>query len=435
MANYTVIIAKNSTSATDITSLVEQFQWKGRKGSSSRSIVVDIIDDDGNLHARSNIDVEEGFQCLIKVNDKEIFRGIVTKSNQNNKKVMSFVAHDNGIYFANNKDTFCYTNKRASDIFLDVCNRFGFEVHDVADTEYVIPELIKKRTTAWDVICDAMSQEYKATGIRHYVLSHEGKVSMITRRESILQWVLETGRNITSYSYDKSIENVRTRIRLLSEEGTVLAETNHPDLESKIGIMQEVEVPDETLSDAQLNELCKTVLGEISTPSRELDLEVLGNTAFCSGIGVFVSIPHLGLSKTFYIDQDTHTFKGNKHTVKLKLTLATDVDSHGHSGGGTQGTSTSIKGIFQSVFTSDNELLQGHVVSTSPLRIRVTGDAKLIISETSLVIPKHLTDYTVPCTIEGSTVTLEFKNSIMQGDIVHLISLQNGKKYYVLDRV
>jgi len=65
----------------------------------------------------------------------------------------------------------------------------------------------------------------------------------------------------------------------------------------------------------------------------------------------------------------------------------------------------------------------------------VTGDAKLIISETSLVIPKHLTDYTVPCTIEGSTVTLEFKNSIMQGDIVHLISLQNGKKYYVLDRV
>lgn len=462
MAKYTVLITKNSTSATDITSLVEQFQWKGRKGSSGRSVVVKLLDDDGYHHARSGIDVEEGYNCLINCNGNEIFRGIIMKSNQQDNKIMSFTAYDNGIYFANNKDTFCYTNKTASEIFTDVCTRFGFEVGTVAKTYYKIPELIKKRTTGWDVICDAMSLEYDATGIRHYVTSSKGKVSMTTRRETILQWVLEVDRNITSYNYEKSIEDVRTRIRLLSDEGTVLAESRNATLEKKIGVMQDVNVLDETLTDAQLKELCKTVLGEISTPSRTLDLEALGLPDVYSGVGVFVIIPHLGLSRTFYVDQDTHTFRGNKHTMSLKLTLATDIEDYsGGGGGGTQQVYTSLKAMFQGTLAIDSEILQGTVISTSPLKIQMENDSKLVITGTSTIVPKHLTNYSVGCSIgysgEGGVKistkgagdpyhthevepftlsgTAHFYNALKVGDKVHLIALQGGKKYYVLDRV
>ena len=462
MAKYTVLITKNSSGATDITSLVEQFHWKGRKGSSGRSVTVKILDDDGYHHARSGIDVEEGYNCLITCNGNEIFRGIIMKTNQRDNKIMSFVAYDNGIYFANNKDTFCYTNMTASEIFKDVCNRFGFEIGTVAKTYYKIPELIKKRTTGWDVICDAMSLEYDATGVRHYVTSSMGKVSMTTRRETILQWVLEVDRNITSYNYEKSIEDVRTRIRLLSDEGTVLAESRNATLEKKIGIMQDVDVLDETLTDAQLKELCKTILGEISTPSRTLDLEALGIPDVYSGVGVFVIIPHLGLSRTFYVDQDTHTFKGNKHTMSLKLTLATDIEDYaGGGGGGTQEVYTSLRAMFQGSLAIDSEILQGTVISTSPLKIQMENDSKLVITGTSTIVPKHLTNYSVGCSIgysgEGGVTistkgagdpyhthevepftlsgTAHFYNALKVGDKVHLIALQSGKKYYVLDRV
>lgn len=463
MGKCTVLITKNNTNVTDITSLVEQIIWKGRKGSASRSVQVKLLDDDGHNHARSGIEVEEGCHCLVTYNSNEIFRGIIMKSNQREKKTMTFTAYDNGIYFANNRDTFSFTNKTASEIFVEVCTRFGFEIEAVADTSYKIPELIKKRATAWDVICDAMSLEYKATGVRHYVASSKGKVSMTTRRENILQWVLEVDSNITSYNYEKSIEDVRTRIRLLSDEGTVLAESRNAALESKIGIMQDVDAIDETLAEAQLNELCQSILDEISTPARTLNLDALGLPEVYSGIGVFVRIPHLGLSRTFYVDQDTHTFKGNKHTMSLRMTPATDIKTNsggGHDGGSKQ-VHTSLKAVFQGTLAVDSELMQGTVISVSPLKIQAANDSKLVITETSAVVPKHLTNYSVGCSIdysgEGSVTistngagdpwhthevmpftlsgTASIYNALKVGDKVHLLPLQSGKKYYVLDRV
>lgn len=463
MSKYTLIIVSAAGTAHDITSLVEKITWKGRKGSSARSLVARILDDDGYQHARSGIDVEKGYQCLLNYDGKEIFRGTVMKTTQKHDKIMSFTAYDCGIYLANNKDTFCYTDKTASEIFRDVCARFNFKIGTVAATHYRIPELTKKKTSGFDAICDALSLEYDATGIRHYVTSSKGELSLITRRENLLQWVLEVGQNLTSYSYEKSIEDVRTRLRLLSDEGTVLAESRNADLESKIGIMQEVETLDETLTDAQIRELCKSIMDEISTPSRVLSVDALGLPDVISGIGVFIVIPHLGLSRTFYVDQDTHTFQGNKHTMSLKLTYATDIKDEysSGSGGGTQQHYTSLKAMFQGAALVDSEMLQGTVISTNPLKIQATNDSKLIITATSAIVPKHLTNYTAGCTLGydaarstaiptkwagdpshkhnldsftlSGTVTIH--NALRTGDKVHLLALQGGKKYYVLDRV
>lgn len=102
-------------------------------------------------------------------------------------------------YLSNNKDSFCYKQKKASEIFKDCCDRFQIPYKDVADTGYVISELPKAKTTACDVILDALSLTFKATGIRHYVTSADGKLSLIKRKDSILQWVVETGRNLISY--------------------------------------------------------------------------------------------------------------------------------------------------------------------------------------------------------------------------------------------
>ena len=78
---------------------------------------------------------------------------------------------------------------------------------------------------------------------------------------------------------------------------------------------------------------------------------------------------------------------------------------------------TSIKELFQGMIPNAADLLQGTVTSTKPLKIQIANDSKLIISKLSAVIPRHLSNYTVIV------------------EIVHLIALQNGKKYFVLDRV
>lgn len=325
MGKIKFLLFKDGTTY-DMSELVGKVTWGGRKGSAARYVTVTLLDDDGWKHARSGIDVTRGNQCAFYWEGKELFRGILMQQKQSEKKTMSVKAYDNGIYLANNKDTFNYTNKKASEIFVDICNRFQLPYTTVADTGYVIPELPKPKTTALDAILDALSLTFKATGIRYYVMSSGGKLSLIRRRENLLQWVIETGVNLESYDYSVSIEKIKTRIKLLSKEDTVVAEAANAELEKLIGVFQDIDKPDDNMEQANITDMVKAMLDEQSLPDKSLSISALGLPDVISGIGVFVTIKELGISKSFYIDEDTHTFEGNHHMMKLKLNLATDTD-------------------------------------------------------------------------------------------------------------
>lgn len=320
------IVFKNSR-GYDMSNLVESIKWSGRKGAAARSLAVNLIDDDGYRHDRPEIDVEEGHQCVFYWKGKELFKGIFMRQEQSNKKTMSLVAYDNGIYLANNKDTFNYTDTKASDIFIDVCKRFGIPYSNIADISYRIPELPKPKTTGWDVICDALSLTYKATGIRYYPFCAGDEIQLLERRKNILQWVIETGVNLIDYNQQKDLENIKTRIKLLSKEGNVLAEAVDSNLEQKIGIFQDISQIDDEMNSAQLNELVKTMLEENNKTAKSLNITSLGLPEIITGVGVFIIIKELDISKTYYVEGDTHTFKGNYHNMKLKLVAAQDIDN------------------------------------------------------------------------------------------------------------
>ena len=123
------------------------------------------------------------------------------------------------------------------------------------------------------------------------------------------------------------------------------------------------------------------------------------------------------------------------------------------------GETNSLKQLFQSLVPDPCGIFQGTVVSTSPLKIQAANDEKLVIPALLLIVPKHLTDYTVEAdfsigkgaisaatdtaeahshgltsfSVTGGTITV--RNGLKIGEKVHLLSLNNGKKYYVLDRV
>lgn len=315
MSDINLILYRDSKTY-DISELVESIKWKGRKGSAARSVSISLLDCKG---AQSGIDVTKGHQLIFSYKGKELFRGMIMSQQQSESFKMPITAYDNGIYLSNNKDTFVYENKTVHDIFIDVCKRFGIKYSDVAKASYKIPELTKSKTTAWDAILDAISQDFKATGTKYYVNSSKGVLSLIKRRENILQWVLETGGNIMSYTYKKSIEDIKTRLKILSDEDKVYVVKKNTELEKKIGIFQDIEKKDDDLSEAKLQEHIKETLKEISTPEISLSVEALGIPDVISGVGVYVIIDELGIKRTFYVDEDTHTFKGGSHTMNLTL--------------------------------------------------------------------------------------------------------------------
>lgn len=97
----------------------------------------------------------------------------------------------------------------------------------------------------------------------------------------------------------------------------------------------------------------------------------------------------------------------------------------------------SIKGMIQGLIPDPGGVIQGIVKSISPLSIQVEGDEKLILSATALILPKHLTRYTVqvsiPDVVSGATMTVN--NALTVGEKVYLLSFNKGKQYYILERV
>ncbi|MBQ3565909.1 MAG: hypothetical protein IJA12_01900 [Oscillospiraceae bacterium] len=318
MTDIKLILYKDNK-AFDISALAEKITWKGRKGSSARSLNVTLIDTYKSGCKPAPIDVTEGNYIVFFYRKKELFRGIIMSQQQSESLKMPITAYDNGIYLANNKDTFVYENKTVHDIFIDVCGRFELKYSDVADTTYKIPELTKSKTTAWDVLQDAMSQDFRATGTRYFIHSEKGILRLVRRVDNPVQWVLETGNNIISYTYKKSIEDIKTRLKIYTDEDTVYAVKKNEALEKKIGIFQEIEKKDDDLSQAKLTQQINETLTEISTPEISLDVEAVGIPDIISGSCVFSSIKPLGIRRTFYVDEDTHTFTGKSYTMTLKL--------------------------------------------------------------------------------------------------------------------
>lgn len=128
------------------------------------------------------------------------------------------------------------------------------------------------------------------------------------------------------------------------------------------------------------------------------------------------------------------------------------------------GSETSIKQLFQNMMPAGEELMEGTVIQTGPLKIQITGDDKLIINERITVVPWHLTDYKTRATYRKMDGSLDsytkpdshheadrcihyledynlykgiiiVHNALRVGDKLHILSLNNGKLYYVLDRV
>ena len=317
------------TNGYDVSESFEKIVWSGRKGAAPRTCKITLLDDDGENHNRVSVDCEDGDQCVMYENDKELFRGIIIDHSQGKKKRLVVKAFDNAYYLANNKDSFSYSNKTATYIFNDCMVRLGMTGGTAVDTGYVIPELPKAKTTFYDVMLDALSMTYKATGNRFYISSKQGNIHLLRRSENTLQWVLEVGANITDYEYTKSIAGIKTRVRLLSKEDAVVYEEVNTELENKIGSFMDVKSVDDDYNAAQMKELVQSVFAEKGLPKRTLKVSGIGISDAISGGCVYVIIPHLGIKRTFYIDEDTHTFTRHSHTMTLKLNFADDIDSAG----------------------------------------------------------------------------------------------------------
>lgn len=79
------------------------------------------------------------------------------------------------------------------------------------------------------------------------------------------------------------------------------------------------------------------------------------------------------------------------------------------------------------------DLRFGEVVSVFPLRIKVTN--QFTLPSSLLIVPKHLTNYTVEVVVDDVKQEMRINNALKINDRVALLRKQGGQSYFILDRI
>ncbi|MGE6260865.1 XkdQ/YqbQ family protein [Heyndrickxia sporothermodurans] len=318
----------------------ESISWSGKRYQAARKIEAKILYSKKSGHEYTK--VVEGNTVLFKWKGKELFRGTVFNRTKTKDGTLSLVAYDMLQYLILNRDVYVFSKKRADEILKRICKDFQIPYSSIANTKHVIKSLVfKNETSLYDILIKALLETYKKTSNRYQLWSSKGKLHLREWPNSKNQWVLESGVNIMDYTYSTSIDETATRVKLIGEKEVEVIKTIKGKKKTrkkkvkekrpisavvtdqagkkKYGILQHFEHISGKINQAQLNEQAKKRLSQKKGVKKILDLEALGITDIISGVPVYVIEKSLGISKTFYVDEDTHEFQGTKHSMSVKL--------------------------------------------------------------------------------------------------------------------
>ncbi|MNU66646.1 phage late control protein GPD [compost metagenome] len=322
--NWSIVYIESGVQ-TFLDPIVKSVRWSGDSKQASRKLVVELSN---TADMRSRLQLpEKGNELRLMMGEKkELFRGVIFADSIDAEGQMSLTAYDENIYLTKNKDTKIFRNMKASAVVKKLCSEFAVDTGEIKDTGFVIPKLVFRDKTLFEMMVMAITETRKQTGEQFYLTSREGKLHLLPRKEQEVKWVLENGVNILGASYSQSIEEMKTQIKVAggdNKKKEMTASAKDAELIRRFGTMQHVEKPDQSMTKSQMDQRAKQLLKEMGTIDDEAHIECLGIDDVVSGSAVYVKESMTGILGGYYVSSDDHSFEGGTHKMSLTLS-ATD---------------------------------------------------------------------------------------------------------------
>lgn len=305
--------------------LVKIAVWSGDVALPHRSLLLTL---NNTLNGEDQaVKFEVGKEIRFYADGAGLFRGIIFEYNIDNRGNATILAHDENVYLTKNTDTRKFVGMTAGAIAREVCKAFGIAVGSIAATGYIIPHLILRNMTLWDMIVTALTQTHKQIGRKYIVTSTDGKFVLREKKETRTRWMLEDGVNILGANRSQSIEDTRTATKVIVDDDKkpLTATATDSGAAKKYGLMQHLEQADSRMKQSAIDQLAKQRLKELAKVSEEITVEALGNMDVVAGTAVYAFESMTELVGGFYVNADSHTFKDGVHTMDVTISKTDDL--------------------------------------------------------------------------------------------------------------
>lgn len=315
-----LLIADSSGENPCIPIIEEGVNWITERRSTPGKLTFNVIKDDV-------ASFEEGAAVRFKVDDEEVFYGFVFTKKRDKDNVISVTAYDQ-LRYLNNKDTYVYENKTASQFIQMVASDFSLSTGAIENTKFVIASRVEENTSLFDMIENALDLTLQNTKEMFVLYDDFGKLTLknissmyVGEPGSYFMIDEETGEN---FEYSSSIDNdTYNKIKLTYDNDETGKREVYIAQDGKHindwGVLQYFD----TLSKGENGQAKADALLQLyNKKTRSLKIKkAFGDTRVRAGSMIIVnlSLGDVNLKNFMLVEKVTHTFKLNEHFMDLTL--------------------------------------------------------------------------------------------------------------------
>lgn len=315
-----LLISDPSGTKAYIPVVKEGIDWSTERRSTPGKLTFSIVKDE-------IISFQEGAAVRLKVDGKPVFFGFVFNKNRDKDQIIKVTAYDQ-LRYLQNKDTYVYENKTASQFIKMVGNDFRLNVGALEDTEFVIASRVEDNTSLFDMIENALDLTLLNTKEMFVLFDDFGKLTLknissmyVGEPGAYLMIDEETGAN---FEYTSSIDsNTYNKVKLTYDnentgkrEVYIAQDSSHMN---QWGVLQYFD----TLQKGENGKAKADALLKLyNSKTRNLRItKAIGDTRVRAGSMVVVNLDlgDIRLKNFMLVERVTHTFRLDEHFMDLTL--------------------------------------------------------------------------------------------------------------------
>lgn len=320
---------KKDGSEKNITNVVGSTTWGGSIEQAAREAAITVLNapNDSNI-TKLKLNIAPGDILELYEEDKLIFYGEVQTSEKRDEiGIVSYKARDLLDHLLRIIHKQKFKNKTPEAITKELCKKYGIPIGSIAATKKVIKKLIIDDSSLYDIIMTAYAKASKSTGKKHMAYMSGKKLCVKTKGTIVSNYELDEYKNLSEASYEETIENMVDQVKIYNDKGKQVGVVKNAAHIKRYGIYQSVYTKEkgvnaQTAAKNMLNGIEKKV--NVST--------IDGNIKCISGNAVKVTDTATGLKGIFWIQNDSHTWEGGRHTMNLELSFKNIIDEKDEEG-------------------------------------------------------------------------------------------------------
>lgn len=315
---------KSNGKSFNITNTVGTVTWSGSVAQAARQATITVLNApmDSNIK-KLKLNLAPGDVIALYEGGKNIFYGeIQTAEKKAEIGTVTYNATDLLGHLLRIMHKGKYRKKTAEQITKLICQKYGIQTGTIAKTLKELNKVIIDGNSIYDAIMTAYTKAAKSTGKKYMCCMKGKKLCTKVKGTVVSGFTLNENKNIVSSSYEETIENMINQVKIYNDKGKQIGEVKHEGHLKRYGIYQETYTKEKGVNAK------KAALNMLSGIEKTVNAEVInGNVKCTAGAGVKVYDKATGLHGLFWIESDTHTWEGGRHTMSLELNFKNIMDS------------------------------------------------------------------------------------------------------------